>query len=525
MKKQLSTQQQAALDWVQAGTGSLNLVARAGCGKTYTLIEMVKLIVAEILGTIFVGAYSKDIAEELKSRLKALGICLDVATAGTMHSAGLRAWSKFVGTFPKIEGDKVRKILVERLSEDDNKLYASFAIAAVSLAKQRAFGVLCNWKDRSKWEDIVDHFGLDDMLPEQPEGITTQKWNEVDHIGRAIDISIKAFRASAAVCRAVVDYDDMILAPLLFNAPVQQYSFVALDEAQDTNPARRALAMRMLKKGGRMIAVGDPHQAIFGFTGADADSMDLIAEEMGSIEMPLTLTYRCPKKVVALAQTWVKDIEAHATAPEGIVRAVFLDPNMCSGLANFWDEKFSKDDVILCRNTAPLVSLAYKLLNKGIACQIEGRDIAEGLVKLTRRWKVKRLNTLRDRLRTYKQREIAKWTAKGKEDRAEYVEQQVDTMNILIDNAQAKDVHTLDGLRTYIYSLFGNTKPGQKAKVLTLSTIHKAKGREWPRVYLLGRNEYMPSKWARKAWQVQQEANLCYVAVTRAINELVEVVV
>jgi ATP-dependent exoDNAse (exonuclease V) beta subunit len=58
---------------------------------------------------------------------------------------------------------------------------------------------------------------------------------------------------------------------------------------------------------------------------------------------------------------------------------------------------------------------------------------------------------------------------------------------------------------------------------VTLSTIHKAKGREWPKVFLLGRNRYMPSKYATQDWQLDQEKNLIYVAVTRAQEELIEV--
>ena len=54
---------------------------------------------------------------------------------------------------------------------------------------------------------------------------------------------------------------------------------------------------------------------------------------------------------------------------------------------------------------------------------------------------------------------------------------------------------------------------------LTLSTCHKAKGREWQRVAIL-EPELMPSKWARQDWQYQQEQNLIYVAYTRTQSEL-----
>jgi superfamily I DNA/RNA helicase len=70
-----------------------------------------------------------------------------------------------------------------------------------------------------------------------------------------------------------------------------------------------------------------------------------------------------------------------------------------------------------------------------------------------------------------------------------------------------------------IRSLFGDTEAGQQ-KVLTLSTIHKAKGREWDRVFCLGMNAYSPSKFSKKECEIAQEDHLCYVQVTRAKSHL-----
>ena len=58
---------------------------------------------------------------------------------------------------------------------------------------------------------------------------------------------------------------------------------------------------------------------------------------------------------------------------------------------------------------------------------------------------------------------------------------------------------------------------------LVLSTVHRSKGREWTRVYALGRSKYMPSPYAKKPWQIEQESNLEYVLITRAMSELIDV--
>ena len=75
-----------------------------------------------------------------------------------------------------------------------------------------------------------------------------------------------------------------------------------------------------------------------------------------------------------------------------------------------------------------------------------------------------------------------------------------------------------------ILSMFSNSDDFRTPKnLLTLCSVHKSKGLEWERVFLLGREDYMPSKWAKKDWMKIQENNLIYVAITRAKKDLIEV--
>ena len=62
--------------------------------------------------------------------------------------------------------------------------------------------------------------------------------------------------------------------------------------------------------------------------------------------------------------------------------------------------------------------------------------------------------------------------------------------------------------------------PPNVTGVLTLATYHRSKGREWPRVFLFEHAARCPSRAARQAWQQVQEANLAYVAITRAKQTL-----
>lgn len=510
MKHQPSPQQQAVLDWTKNGTGSLNLVARAGCGKTSTLMMVVDAIPKS--ETVVMLAYNKSIAEEIKAKLATMG--KPNAVACTVHSVGFQAWRK-VCPKVKVDDKKVDQIVAQFALDGPPKNFYTRNIGSicklVSLAKQSGFGFDIGVTDESAWFQLVDHHAVNDLA----DGDTTEE---------LVEKSIPVLKRSLSMDRTVIDFDDMILAPLAHNARMDTKDWVLLDEAQDTNSVRRALALKILKpKTGRLIAVGDDRQAIYGFTGADSDAMELIQKALGSTVLPLTVTYRCPKTVVKEANRLVTDLEAHHTAPEGIVRALGVRGE--NSKPWFLTERPSNTSVILCRNTKPLIEHAYMFLKNGIGCRVEGREIGEGLISLANRWKsVTTLAALSDKLVEYKDREMQKWTAKGREEKAQAVEDKVEALQAIIGSMMEQSKTNVWELATFIRSLFGDTKPGEVARVVTLSTIHKSKGREWDTVYLLDRVGTLPSKYARKEWQFKQEENLEYVAITRSKRELVDLV-
>lgn len=503
-----SPQQQAVLDWVVNGQGSANVVARAGCGKTSTLL----MAAEKAAGDVAMLAYNKSIAEEIKAKLAKQPSCHRVQ-AMTVHSAGFSAWRK-VAPGVKVDDRKVAGIISNVFSTekgDEWDLNLGVLCKMVSLAKQSAFGFLVPYTELEAWFALAEHHDLEDDI------------NGTINLGEVVQMAVRVFKQSLAMDNKVIDFDDMILAPLVHNTRVRTYDWVFMDEAQDTNASRRALALKMLKpETGRFIAVGDDRQAIYGFTGADSDAMDLIKQELHSVVLPLTVTYRCPKKVVEMANFIVEDLTAHESAPEGETRTL---PLVKDGVPWFMAEKPVATSVILCRNTKPLVEQAYSMIRYGMGCRIEGRDIGEGLVKLvTRRKKISSLHDLSDYLEEYKATETQKWIAKGKETKAQQVTDQCDTAKVLVDKLIEDGKREVADLVTFIRSLFGDSRTGETPRVVTLSTIHKSKGREWPTVYLLDRAGTLPSKWARKEWQLNQEANLEYVAITRAKNSLVDLV-
>lgn len=496
-----SDKQIAVFQWAMTGVGNAVIEAVAGAGKTTTLIELIRRFKAmNVASTVAICAYNKKMGDELAAKTKGI----EGVSAGTLHSFGFKAILRSSNKKPVVDGNKIRTI-VDHMVEGEYERFkqcSSFVVKLVGLAKEVGVGFFNAVDDKSVWQNIIDHHDL-------------SVENEFEHLyDELIDMAITVLKVSNAN-REVIDFADMILHTLIHNARVLQYDVVLVDEAQDTNPTRRALAAKMLRPGGRLVAVGDPRQAIFGFTGADNDSLDQIKTDFDATTLLLTVSYRCAKSVVAHARKWVSHIESAPDAPEGeVINGKYQE---------LLDGKFelTNEDAILCRKTAPLVDLAFTLIRRGTACRIEGRDIGQQLVNLVRKYKVRTLAQLRHRIREYRDREVQKALSKGIETKADQINDRVDTLFTLIDRA-AELKYEVDGLVNMIYEMFGDSDKSAK-KLLTLSTIHKAKGIEWNRVFLLGRAQFQPSKFAIKAWQKEQETNLIYVAITRAKTTLVEI--
>ncbi|WP_316207488.1 ATP-dependent helicase [Bradyrhizobium sp. SZCCHNR3118] len=503
-----SPQQADFIDEAATGTGSIVLIAVAGAGKSTTILQAAQ----RVRGNSIILAFNKSIATELKDKLKFAGVDWKKAEAATVHSIGLRNLRK---AFPNIRtnGDKVANICAALIEKGDIgpslQPHSAVICKLVSLAKQNAVGVIGSIHDHSIWDDIVEHFDLFDEEPIQKKGDEIIEW-----AAKILDMSNK----DTVIC----DFDDMVYLPVLYadRIPFFTYDQVMLDEAQDTNDARRLLARCLLKKNrdtgeiiGRLFAVGDPHQAIYGFTGADNDSLEIIKREFNAKEMPLTVTYRCPKNVVKFAKTWVSHIEAHPSAPDGKISSSTFEDMMQQR------DRLNADAAILCRNTRPLVNAAFALIRERIPCRIEGRDIGESLKKLALRWKgISTIPELEDKLEDWADTEVRKWTAKKKMAKVQEIEDKVETLKVIMSRCLEEGKHEIAFVTAYIDEIFADNVSG----ILTLATIHRSKGREWERVFWLDRLNTCPSKYATMDWEKEQEINLQYVAATRSKNELID---
>ncbi len=516
LSSNLTEEQMACVQWTNNPRGHLIIEAVAGSGKTFTIIQMIANIINcwhaeghKPSKRIALMAFNAKIRDELKFRIDQLGLSQWVEV-NTVHGFGFSAFKQSFGP-RKPNTFKLSDILDPWLKA--HKLSWEFSkpiCTAVSIAKDSGMGLFFP-NNTAEWKRLIAYHDL--------------SWNEDKlpfnlFLTLASDLFFKSLQDTSKI-----DFNDMIYMPLEKNLPFPQFDFVFIDEAQDTNATRREVAKRMLKSSAagtgdsnlsHLICVGDRHQAIYGFTGADNDALDILKKEFSAHELPLSTCFRCSKAVIAHAQSIVPHIRHRTGAIQGSVLTT-PEYNFEENLFQHGSTHRYQTSAILCRKNAPLISLAFKLLNARIPCRIEGKDIGQELIRFCKKFKPTDKPSLTLALRKHLTDQSLKLPAYK-------LEQLQDKISAITSVLSLLHVTSLTLFYQTLEQLFSDYDPKAPPK-LTLSSIHKSKGLEWPTVYLLGRNAWMPSKFATQDWMLDQEHNLTYVAITRAQETLYEVTV
>jgi len=458
--------------FVQSGQGHGVIEAVAGSGKTTTIITATQL--TRTTDRIGYCAFSVHIVEALREKVP-VHVAGNVVTLNSLGNSNIR------NTWRNVQFDKDK--LLHLLAGHQTNGYDGATMRLISLCKANLLEPTFVNLDY-----ISDRWDID--VPEE----------ERESIYR---LTATVHRESIEQ-RSVIDYDDQIFFSATGAVGCKQFDVLFIDEAQDLNRAQIKMVLKSVKVSGRIIAVGDRWQSIFGFRGADTDAIPNIIEATHASTLPLSICYRCPSSHVALAQQLVPQIEAREDAPEGVIE------DMDQGK---FAERVKPGDLVVCRCNAPLVRPAMRLIANGIKAVILGRDIGQGLMALVRKVQKQRntfdlLSTLMA-LEQYVSSESAKLYSTGKAMKAQSLQDRADTIEALAEGCQS-----FADLEAKIASVFSDDQQG-----ITFSTVHRAKGTEADRVFIL-EPRLMPHPKASKPWEVQQERNIKYVALTRAKQEL-----
>jgi DNA helicase II / ATP-dependent DNA helicase PcrA len=469
-------------------TKNLCISASAGSGKTTTLLKLLTKVKKNRLG-IFLS-FSNAIVEELKTRVPTY------IEAKTLHSVGLRyIRDYFKGHHIDIVADKYFKnaIQIYKQAKGDTKAFltkqefreckqiesvCSFARMTLTPFKEESLKQMCLHFNLECSPIIIEHSLK--LLSQALTGRGKSMW---------------------------VDFTDMIYIPVMTPSMFHtKYDDLYLDEAQDTNSAQQAMIELMLKPKGRLVAVGDSFQSIYGFSGAGIDAFNKIMNRPNTTVLPLSVSYRVPKSGIKCAQHICPTIEAWDEAIEGVERD------------GSWDE-IREGDMVLSRTTKPLISLYFKLLEQHIKSNIVGKDIEKGLVDFaetcdspSKEGIVVKMNLQLDKCADA----LKKLGVKFPELTTQYeaIEEKIQALTVILQN-----IDNPRELINTIRKIFANDKKAAK-----LMTIHRSKGLENPRVFVISKlkgEQTMPSARASQEWERIQERNLMFVSRTRHKEELI----
>lgn len=369
--------------------------------------------------------------------------------------------------------------------------------------------------------NIIDHYNLEDKID-----ITLPSWSLiVNAVPAAIKKGIDEYNKNG-----LHDFNDQICLPLDFDVASPMWDVIFIDEAQDLNRARLEMICKSIKPNGVLFFVGDPNQAIQGFTYADTDSVNTIKAVTNAEEFPLSVCWRCDEKIIRLAQVVVPDIQARPNAKPGTVDMIYHDrfyDMLETGYKRGNEEK--DPDLVLCRVKAPLVQMCLQAIRSGKAAIVRGRDIGRNIIDLLEEIPKVPFDELGTAIEEYTDNKINKYV--GKKDAEKNIAElsdRSDTLLALLDGylytLKAAYLADLDEFKEFIAKQFADDETADevakdRVKSIIFSTIHKAKGLEYDRVFIL-EPRLLPHPAAKAGWNMEQEYNILYVAVTRAKKSL-----
>lgn len=448
---------------------NLLVSALAGAAKTSTLVLLAEAMPElEILCL----AFNKKIATEMQERLP------PNCKAMTLNALGHRTWADATGKRPRIEADKIYKlmsaVIEEQTRSDARELYENMG----ELMRLVGFGKACGYIPTGAYDRAKRLMSDEEFFPHIEQ--------KLSHLEQAVirEVSLRSLKlAFDGTC----DFDDQILMPTVFHGAFPRYKLTLVDEAQDLSALNHATLRKMVGTR-RLIAVGDANQAIYGFRGAHEDSMVKLRESFSMREKTLSISFRCPQEVVKHVQ-WRAP---HMRWPD------WARPGTVTTLDSWSANDLAEDGVIICRNNAPLFGTAIRLLKNGRTAELDGKDVVKSLTKVMRKFGGSDLPQQRvlDAVDVWEEAECGK----NKPSAHARIRDRAECMRIF-----ARQGATLGDALSYAQHLMQMHSP------LKLMTGHKAKGLEFHNVYFL--DEHLVS-------DEQQDPNLRYVICTRSQENL-----
>ena len=590
MNFELSNYQKDILNYVKSNNNNLLIDAKAGSGKTSTLILIAEELLNANQNCLFLS-FNKSIVDELKLKIPELS-----SNIKTVHSLGLtfiRSYlykkhnTNYVIKDMDLSKKKVRELVKmyyekyfakeiaeyhQELSEQELKDTHYEIITDFVNVCNYARLYCCDFTDKKQIEHITLKFAR--KLPEYINDVLPNYYELVPAVINAIlNMFEHPEKNMEGKYEYAIDFLDMIYLPVQYSMNVpfaikNSLDTILVDESQDLSLLQQMFIRRLYTGSNRFIFVGDRNQSIYGFSGADTKAVDRIKDNFRPKELPLSICYRCPEKIVRLAREIVPTIEWNKDRLDtGTLKTIdYTDMR----------DNISQGEIIIGRRNKDLLKIykdftfnlkrEIKFRNKDLVNAIE-KDlitcIRDYMLRYTKKLNMEKyvmtilnefaaINNIPVNSNLYKTEKatlIDKYIAEHKDDKKdvmksnqtleylikcmqeyhdegayEYEEDNILTVyyDIILDfiNIYRKS-HTsilVNDFMEYMKNFLNASL--NKYNVPIISSVHSMKGGEADTVYIYDYPKFPYKHNSMTKDEIQQERNLQYVAITRAKKNL-----
>lgn len=489
---------------------NLNIEARAGCAKTFTLLELSKHVDKY---SVFL-AFNKSIQQEI---------------AKAIHNPKFKVYTlNGIGYMILMYNNEKRKL--------DLKVFKSNEVVSVyyegNLKKDRhpnSFQLkndlatlynLCRLRyiDMSKIEQIDHIIKVYNLFSDSPTHVMIDK---VKAMQKCDEINMRMYYE-----QGIIDFTDQvyITVKLLFergnNFEVPgylQFYNIFVDEAQDLSRVQQHMIRFLKRADGKYVFVADKFQAIYGFAGADTRSVETIEKLFNTRTLSLPINYRCGTSHINYINKLYPDIQiqAHDKAEKGNIHTISMKQMI---------DKVEIGDFIIARKNSELCDIIISLLMNHKAIYIKDKDMMKNIIKAIKKSGAISLKDLSN--------EMYKLQKKSLSDKQNCDDNNIDntSINSKIDIYDAvlilisgykqisKEEGIKDSIDAFIQYIDKMLHSDDSDNAITCTSIHQVKGLEANNVFVFGSLPY--TFLGRTKDQIQQEINLHYIAISRAKKNL-----
>ena len=512
-----------------ATRGPVCVIAGAGTGKTRAITH--RIAYAAAIGTmdpqkVLALTFTAKAAGEMRARLRTLGV--PTVAARTIHSAALKQLLDF---WPSVFGGRTPDLMTTKtgfLTEAINRAGLSGSLRATNRELMRDIAAEIEWAKVSQVgpTDYIDEVSKRMQKPRVTPEQMVQVYTAYESIKKqelAID-----FEDVLLLCSAMLEEERDV------RERVQdQYRYFTIDEYQDISPIQQRLINAWLGTRTDICVVGDPAQTIYSFAGATPVFLNSFTQRFPEAQViRLTTGYRSTPEITFAANALLRHgtmgqelvaFNSHGSKP--IVTGYGDEPAEIRGVmaqinALLVNGTQPQEVAILARTNAQLKGAEKAMLAQKIPYQVRN----------TERFFERR--EVRDFLKQVRQASVIPAEGQGWIDELRSLAQPyltgeaIDGIAALLHLARElddDDNFTPKTLRTYLREVEDRVQQNNPPTmpVVTLATLHAAKGLEWERVFLIGASDgQLPLTNSSGEAVIEEERRLFYVGITRAKADL-----